>query len=231
MDKENGKVPESNNEKQDLIRSRERIRHRAKIRYRCYMGVYSTLAKKWKLIYIIIWAIGLTVTLKMAGTFTEFILGNWLFSVFNDWIANIAERQIIYEIVIALTTLLFLLILVGILYLLGIPFHAKQIEDDLAAALVTSKNYYKRPFLIKAMRVGNSDFVDCSFYSRWLSVEDYQKPGVESKILTAMQCSRVEGYRFKNRRFRKGKNRKIIVIRLGIYEKPPERENLYDEEL
>ena len=174
---------------------------------------------------IIIWS-NTTLTriqLYKTSVFTVYLMELETVRMFDQFFVYLFDIHLIHALVICIAVFLFLLILFGVQYLLGIPPKARQIEIDLAAALVTKRDYYKRPFLISVKPIKNSDLTDYTLYARWLSVEDFIKE--ESKVLSALASKRTESYRFK------GKRQRMLVIRAGINETSPDRGTLHDDEL
>ena len=117
----------------------ENKRKRDKRKQRFYEGVRQLIVKPYKNIPILIWAISLCYVLSLTGTFTEHIMGYWLFNSIDRIFVFLFDATIMYEIIITLTVAIFFIILSGILRLTLKPPRADQIENDLAIAKARQK--------------------------------------------------------------------------------------------
>lgn len=221
MDKSTNITP---NDSKEEICPEEKVRIWAKRGWRLFEGARQLIVKPYKNIFIAVWAVALGIMLNMTPTITENIIELSDVPIIGI-IINLIEMQTICEIVATTIIVFFLIALVAIVYLIGIPSKAKDIDRDVTATFIRmlgQQYYYMRPFLIRNRPLKNTDITEFHFYCRWLSKEDFK--GREEKILKALNCERVEGYRKG-----KGFTKYILVILAGENEAPSDKGALYGE--
>lgn len=213
-----------------INRPYERRRNNAKRRYRCREGLKQLFLKPVKIIPILFLIVVYIVVWYMSDVFITYIITSSSLSPFisylDEFIADITTILILIPVITyfvkGMVSIFFLLLLIGLLSWLGKPRRAKEIEDDVAAALIkANKDYYKRPFLISSTPINGGYAMEYAFYSRWISLDRWKNPEIESDILSALNCHRVEEY--KNGGWN-GNNRRIIVLCAASGANPKERE-------
>ena len=218
-------------------REYESRRKRAIRYYRCREGVKQLIAKPWKMLFILLWVLSLSLMLYKADAYAIDIAESaplkFIDSIFEDIMTGAAVEHRILQATKAIINisviLIFILILSGLLSWLGTPRRARIIEHDIAAALVLSKiDYHKRPFLISYKRVKGSAVTEYVFWSKWIPLDKWKNQEIESGILTALDCCRVEDYKYGGG---KRKSKHIIVMRVTSGAEPAKKEELYDDEI
>lgn len=121
--------------------------------------------------------------------------------------------------------LLFLLLLVGLLLLLGMPFRAKAIEDNLLQIGLFNR-YGHAPVLLSRKRVKNASVTVMAFYSLGIGMERWEKQGAE--VQDALNVHFVETVKYGGRN---GRNRNIIVITAAPGAGVRRENTLYDDEI
>lgn len=122
----------------------------------------------------------------------------------------------IYTLRISLLLVVVLLV-VAVLYLIGIPHKAREIENDLAAAFdITRSLFYRCPFLVACKPIEGTTAKEYVFWSRWINVEKWNRPETKQSILWALQANTVED-------FTAGKGKYTITICAAPNVTPEER--------
>lgn len=122
---------------------------------------------------------------------------------------------------ILLVAVLFFVI---VLYLIGTPHKAREIENDLAATFgiaKTSPLFYRCPFLVACEPVKGTALKVFVFWSKWLDVEKWNQPKTKQTILWALDVHSDED-------FAVGKGRYTVTIRAASGAVPEERETPQD---
>lgn len=111
------------------------------------------------------------------------------------------------------------LLFIIILYLIGTPHKAREIENDLAAAFGIEKTsqFYRCPILMACKPVKGSTAKEYVFWSRWLDVGEWNRPERKRAILWALHAH-------SNEDFVVGKGRYTVTIRAADGAVPLERE-------
>lgn len=97
------------------------------------------------------------------------------------------------------TLLVAALLFVGVLYLIGRPRKAREIENDLAAVFGVAKTqnslFYRCPFLVSCQPVSKGtaakEFV---FWSRWQGLDRWNKPEIRQAVLWALNVHSEEDF-------------------------------------
>ena len=97
------------------------------------------------------------------------------------------------------TLLVAALLFVGVLYLIGRPRKAREIENDLAAVFGVAKTqnslFYRCPFLVSCQPVSKGtaakEFV---FWSRWQDLARWNKPEIRQAVLWALNVHSEEDF-------------------------------------
>lgn len=119
--------------------------------------------------------------------------------------------------------LLFLLLLAGLLYLLGLPAKARAVEDALGEIGLTSR-YGHAPALISSQRVKGTSASVLTFFSLGIGLERWQAG--RSEIEDALNIHLLEALAYGGRN---GNNRNIIVLTAAPGTPKRREEALYDE--
>ena len=200
----------------------EKKRACAKWKHRFIEGFRQLWLKKWKFVFIALWGILCITLLIMTPTLAEHIMEHSTVPMIGSIIA-LFDTQLINEILNVLTAIVLTPALALIIYALGIPSRAKDIDADFEAVLISGKKpHYKRPFLISTILIPNTDLIEFTFYSRWLTEEDFIKE--EKNILKYLECKRVVEYR-------EGHAKYTLVIIAGKNPEPMDKGTLEDDEL
>ena len=189
------------------------IRNRAKQRHYIGNGLKVLIASPLK---------GVLVLLFLAVAF----LAAWRAA--DTFIPRITTIPLLIPVVVyavrVLIPTVFLLLLAGFLWLLGAPAHAREIENDLAAAFGIAKTTalnYRRPFLISSKPLKGSTVTEYVFWSRWIDLDQWNKPERRNAVLWALNAH--SGEEFSN-----GKKKYTVVIRAGSGAEPERRETPHD---
>lgn len=193
--------------------SQESIRNLAKQYSYIFGGLKKLLACPWK---------GVAVLLVSIIAF----ISAW--KAADAWIPNMTTIRLLlsaltYAVRILIPTVL-LLLLTGLLWLLGTPRKAQEIENDVAAALGidrTSPLYYRRPFLISCTPIKGTTAAEYVFWSRWIDIDQWNKLETRKAVLWALNAH-------SNESFTHGKKKYTVSIRVGSGAKPEERETPQD---
>lgn len=88
------------------------------------------------------------------------------------------------------TLLVAVLLFVGVLYLIGRPRKAREIEHDLAAVFGVAKTqnslFYRCPFLVACRPVKGTAAKEFIFWSRWQNTERWNRPEIKQAVLWAL---------------------------------------------
>lgn len=94
--------------------------------------------------------------------------------------------------------LLFALIFVSVLYLLGRPRKAQEIEHDLAAVFGVAKTqnslFYRCPFLVACRPVKGTAAKEFIFWSRWQNTERWNRPEIKQAVLWVLNAHSEEDF-------------------------------------
>jgi len=191
----------------------ESIRNRAKQRKYIFGGLKKLVASPWKgIIVLLVSIIAFIVAWKAADTYIPCMTT-----------IPLLLSALTYATRILIPTVL-LLLLAGLLWLLGAPHKAQEIENDVAAALGiarTSPLYYRRPFLISRMPIKKTTAVEYVFWSRWIDLDQWNKPESRKAVLWALNAHSDEN-------FTHGKKKYTVSILAGSGSKPEERKTPQD---
>lgn len=191
----------------------ESIRSRAKQCSYIFGGLKKLLASPWKgVVVLLLSTIAFLVAWKAADTY-----------ITNMTTIPLLLSTLTYAVRILIPAVL-LMLLAGLLWLLGAPRKAQEIENDVAAALGiarTSLLYYRRPFLISRTPIKGTTAAEYVFWSRWIDLDQWNKPETRKAVLWALNAHSDES-------FTHGKKKYTVSIRTGSGAKPKEREVVQD---
>lgn len=163
----------------------------------------------------------LILLLLMAG-----IITTWKVSAaFGDHLITIPALIPVFVYTLRTAILLVVaLLFVVVLYLIGIPYNARHIENDLATAFEiekTSKLFYRCPFLVSCRPVPGSIAQEYVFWAKWLDVSKWNRPETKRAILWAL-------YAHSDEDFAVGKGRHTVTICAAPGVVPEDRETPQD---
>ena len=95
------------------------------------------------------------------------------------------------------TLLVAALLFVGVLYLIGRPRKAREIERDLAGAFgitLSSPLFYRCPFLVSCRPVKGTAAKEFVFWSRWQDLARWNKPEIRRAVLWALNVHSEEEF-------------------------------------
>jgi hypothetical protein len=185
----------------------ENIRKKAKQRHYIREGFKKLIASPLKSIIVLtLMMIAFIATWKVADIFIPKMTTISLFIPILTYAAR----------VLILTILL--LLVAGFLWLLGSPPKSREIDNDVAAAFgITRALFHRRPFLISKKPVKGSSVKEYVFWSRWIDLDQWNKPENKKAILWALNAHSDDN-------FTHGKQKYTVVIRVGSGSEPQERE-------
>lgn len=97
-----------------------------------------------------------------------------------------------------LTLLMAVLLLAGVLYLIGKPRKAREIENDLATVFGVAKSsnslFYRCPFLVACKPIKGTAVKELVFWSRWQGLERWNKPEIKQAVLWALNVHSEEDF-------------------------------------
>ena len=180
-------------------------------RFRVAYGVKALLRKPWKLTFVAL--LGATFLLCWLNR-DAFILHMLMdFPVLPDIMVPVLSYIMYAQIIVVFVLLLLLLLCV-----LGIPYHAREIDMEIVDIFKSDVGYGYWPIYLSCQREGNTDLWRYQFYSKHIPIETW----VAKKIrLVNMLGGYIEGIE------NGGKNNndvRYIVVISGKGAKPPEQE-------
>lgn len=95
------------------------------------------------------------------------------------------------------TLLVAALFFVGVLYLIGRPRKAREVERDLAGAFgitLSSPLFYRCPFLVSCRPVTGTAAKEFVFWSRWQDLARWNKPEIRQAVLWALNVHSEEDF-------------------------------------
>lgn len=191
----------------------ENIRNRAKQRHYIHEGIKKLIANPLIGIFVLLLLIIAFISVwKTADTFIPSMIK-----------VPLLVPVVTYAVRILIPTI-FLLLLTGLLWLLGTPPRAREIENDVAAAFgitKTSALYYRRPILISSKPIKGSDVTEYVFWSRWIDLDQWNKLERKKAVLWTLNAHSDED-------FINGTKKYTVVIRAGSGAEPKERETPHD---
>lgn len=191
----------------------ENIRSRAKQRSYIFGGLKKLFANPWKgVVVLLLSIIAFLAAWKAADTYIP-----------NMTTIPLLLSALTYAGRILIPTVI-LLLLAALLWLLGAPHKAQEIENDVAAALGiarTSPLSYRRPFLISRMPIKGTTAAEYVFWSRWIDLDQWNKLETRKAVLWALNAHSDDNFTY-------GKKKYTVSIRAGSGSKPEERETPQD---
>ena len=192
----------------------QRRRNRTILRLRLCSGVKAVITRPLKSIPVLLLCIA----------FILFWCNRNIFVHLFD--SNIPLLSAVWSCIIsALLPLFFLLLLIGLLYLLGTPFRAKAVENSLSQIGLVNR-YGHAPALVSCGRVKGTNARIMAFSSFGVGLEKWENLGAE--IQDALNIHLTEPLKYGGR---KGRNRNIIVITAAPGAPMRRKDTLYDDEL
>ena len=117
---------------------------------------------------------------------------------------------------------LFILALLGVLYLLGTPHKAKEAEIALARAFQIKPDvFFSTPLLIHTKQIKGTKVEEFIFWSRWIPLEKWNEAGVKTAILSPL------GY-YSTDAFVCGKQKYTVCIKAILGTVPKDRQTPQD---
>ncbi len=190
----------------------QRRRNRSILRLRLWSGIKEVIAKPWK---------GILILLLCVAFFFLWNARDTLVPLHSDIPLLITVWSYIIAVLIPL---LFLLLLVGLLLLLGIPFRAKAVESSLLQIGLANRYGYA-PALISCRRIKNTQISVMAFYSLGVGTETWETHRTE--IQDALNVHFVKPIKYGGRN---GRNRNIIVITAAPGAEVRREDVLHDDE-
>jgi hypothetical protein len=189
----------------------ENIRNKAKQRHYISMGIKKLIASPLKSIIVLsLMIIAFIATWKAADIFIPKMTTIPLLIPLVTYAARV------------LILTIHLLLMAGFLWLLGSPPKSREIDNDVAAAFgITSALYYRWPFLISKKSVKGSSVTEYVFWSRWIDLDQWNKPENRKAILWALNAHSDDN-------FTHGKQKYTVIICVGSGAEPQERETPQD---
>lgn len=90
------------------------------------------------------------------------------------------------------------LVFAGVLYLIGRPRKAREIENDLATVFGVAKTsnslFYRCPFLVACRPVKGTASKEFVFWSRWQDLDRWNKPEIRQSVLWSLNAHSGEDF-------------------------------------
>lgn len=118
--------------------------------------------------------------------------------------------------------ILTMLLVAGFLYLIGIPYKAREIENDLATAFkVSDERSYCGPFLVSRRPIKGTSAIEYIFWTRWIPLDQWNKTENKKAVLWALNSH-------SDKDFESGRKKYTVVIVAASGITPKERETPKD---
>ncbi|MDD4564408.1 MAG: hypothetical protein PHE79_02895 [Eubacteriales bacterium] len=191
----------------------QRRRNRIILWLRLCSGIKEIIEKPWKGISILLLCAGFVFLWNIRDTLIPFHSNIPLLSTIWGYLTAV------------FILLLFLMLLVGLLFLLGTPSKAKEFKGKLMEIGLYSR-YGHAPSLISCKRIKETDVSVMSFYSLGVGMERWKNQRIE--IQDVLDIHFVEPIKYGGRN---GRNRNIIVITSSPGAETHREDVLYDDEI
>ena len=182
-------------------------------RFRVVYGVKALLHKPWKLAFVALLGILFALTWHNRNVLTSLLLADF---------PILTMTPILSGILYALIIVVFMLLLVFLLCVLGIPHRARQIDRAIVDIFKNDVSYSHWPLYIDCQREGNTDLWRYTFYSELVPIETWD---AKRTRLVSMLCGYIESIEHGGKR---SNDVRYIVVLAGKGAKPPERKTPTD---
>ncbi|MVB11981.1 hypothetical protein CAFE_27100 [Caprobacter fermentans] len=191
----------------------QRRRNRAILRLRLWSGIKGAISIPWKGILVLLLCVVFIFLWNIRDKLVPFHSDIPLLSTLWGYIIAV------------FIPLFFMLLLVGLLFLLGTPSKAKEFEGKLLEIGLYSR-YGHAPALISCKRIKGTDVSTFTFFSLGVGRERWQKESEAVKDVLDIHYTEPIKYGGKN-----GRKRDIIVITAAPGAETHREDVLYDDEI